>query len=205
MIANIIGLFLFFFISFVLLYKKYSTLYIEETSEIYKTVTQPYLNKMYIQNTKWISDMIAHKGNQIVYYRNSNFVICKDIKWKTNSLRDFYILAIPIEKIMTIRDLRKRHIELLESMKLELIRTAEAFKINTNDLVFFFHYMPSIFQLHLHCCLKTNYYATNISKGIYYYDIVLDKIRWDTYYWNKAILTYSISVHHSMCIDLYLK
>jgi len=64
-----------------------------------------------------MDDIIHHKSNQIVYYRNSNFVICKDIKWKTDNINDFYILSFPIEKIMTIRDLRQRHIPLLENMK----------------------------------------------------------------------------------------
>ena len=132
---QIIGLFLFFLVSIVLLYKKYSILYVIETPELYKTKTLPYLQKVYIQNTKWINDMIHHNGNQIVYYRNSSFIICKDNKWKTSNIRDFYILAIPIEKIMTVRDLRQRHISLLENMKYQMITLAKSFKINKYEYV----------------------------------------------------------------------
>ena len=202
---QIIGLFLFFLVSIVLLYKKYSILYVIETPELYKTKTLPYLQKVYIQNTKWINDMIHHNGNQIVYYRNSSFIICKDNKWKTSNIRDFYILAIPIEKIMTVRDLRQRHISLLENMKYQMITLAKSFKINKDDLVFFFHYMPSVFQLHLHCCLKTNYHATNLLRGVYYYEIVLAGLQTDNEYWNTATMTYSLSIHHPICTELYLK
>ena len=60
-----------------------------------------------------------------------------------------------------------------------MIKVAQNFKINSNDLVFFFHYMPSIFQLHLHCCLKDNYHATNLSRGVYYYDTVINGLKKD--------------------------
>ena len=94
---------------------------------MYKTKVLPYLEKMYLENTKWMRDIIQHKSNQIVYYRNSNFVICKDQKWKTDNLKDLYLLTIPIEKIMTIRDLRYRHIPLLKSMKLQMTKIAQKF------------------------------------------------------------------------------
>jgi m7GpppX diphosphatase len=200
-----IYIYLFFVLLFILLYKKYSTLYIDETPEIYKTKVLPYLEKMYIENTKWINDIVHHKSNQIVYYRNSNFLICKDNKWKTDNINDFYILCIPIERIMTIRDLRKRHIPLLKNMKYEMTKLANNFKINSNDLVFFFHYMPSIFQLHLHCCLKTNYHATNSKRGVYYYDTVINRLKKDNDYWNKATMSYTLPYNHPMCIELYLK
>jgi m7GpppX diphosphatase len=204
MISSIIGI-LFFVLLFFLLYKKYSTLYIDETPEIYKKYTLPYLQKYYIQNTKWVDDMIHYKTSQIVYYRNSNFLICKDNKWQTDNIKDFYILAIPIEKIMTIRDLRQQHIGLLESMKYRLTKIAEAFNINSRDLVFFFHYMPSIFQLHLHCCLKTNYHATNLSRGMYYYEIVLDKLGKDNEYWKTATINYSLTFNNHIVKELFLK
>jgi m7GpppX diphosphatase len=202
---QIIGIFLFFVLLFALLYKKYSTLHVLETPEIYKTKILPYLEKMYLENTKWMRDIIQHKSDQIVYYRNSKFVICKDQKWKTDNLKDFYILCIPTEKIMTIRNLRQKHIPLIENMRLEMIRIAKFFKINSNDLVFFFHYMPSIFQLHLHCCLKDNYHATNLSIGVYYFDTVINGLKRDNNYWNKATMSYTLPYNHPMCIELYLK
>ena len=202
---QIICIFLFFVLLFVLLYKKYSKLYVTETPEAYNTKILPYLQKTYLENTKWINDMIHYKNTQIVYYRNSNFLICKDNKWKTDNINDFYILAIPIEKIMTIRDLRQQHIGLLENMKYKLTKIAEAFSINSSDLVYFFHYIPSFFQLHLHCCLKTNYHATNLSRGVYHYEIVLDKLRKDNEYWNKATMNYSLTFNNHIAKEIYLK
>ena len=72
---QIICIFLFFVLLFVLLYKKYSKLYVIETPEAYNTKILPYLQKTYLENTKWINDMIHYKNTQIVYYRNSNFQI----------------------------------------------------------------------------------------------------------------------------------
>ena len=202
---QIIGIFLFFVLLFFLVYKKYSKLYILETPEMYNTTILPYLQRSYLENTKWMNDMIHHKNSQIVYYRNSNFLICKDNKWKTDNIKDFYILAIPVEKIMTIRDLRQSHIGLLENMKYRLTKIAEAFKIDKSDLVYFFHYIPSVFQLHLHCCLKTNYHATNLSRGVYYYQIVLDKLQKDNEYWKTATMNYSITFDNHIAKKLFLK
>jgi m7GpppX diphosphatase len=202
---QIICIFLFFVLLFVLLYKKYSKLYVIETPEMYNTTILPYLQKTYLENTKWMNDMIHYKTSQIVYYRNSNFLICKDNKWKTDNINDFYILAIPIEKIMTVRNLRQQHIGLLEDMKYRLTKTAEAFKIDSSNLVYFFHYIPSIFQLHLHCCLKTNYHAKNLSRGVYHYEIVLDKLQKDNEYWKKATMNYSLTFNNHIAKELFLK
>lgn len=201
----IISLFLLLVLLFYLLYKKYTKLYVLETPEMYREKILPYLNKVHKENTKWMFDLLDNKTDQTIYSRTPNFLVCKDIKWSTNKIEDCYLLAIPDEKIMTIRDLRQKHIPLLESMKDEMIRVASRMNIHHSDLVFFFHYMPSIYQLHLHCCLKTNPRASDLRRGIYFYESVVGRLRLDNYYWKNATMRYSLSVENRMCIDLYLK
>ena len=203
--VSIIILPLFLLLLFVILYKTQNTLFILETPTMYYSKILPYMKRVYKTNTKWMFDVLENKTNQTIYTRTPNFVVCRDVKWVTNKKEDIYLLAIPDERIMTIRDLRKRHIPLLESMKNEMTRIAVAFRLNKDDLVFFFHYMPSIFQLHLHCCLKNNHHAGELSRGIYFYDSVVERLKRDEFYWKNATMNYSLSIHNRMCIDLYLK
>ena len=61
----------------------------------------------------------------------------------------FYNYYVIYQNLHTLRDLRKYHIEMLRNTEKVVLTYLEK-TLPTKEWVFFFHYMPSVFQLHLH-------------------------------------------------------
>ena len=164
-----------------------------ETYHMYKKISLPYINSVYDKNTKWIHDLVLNYSEEsMVLFRNQDMVLCKDIIWKDNNLKHFYILGIPTKKIKTIRDLTAHDIPLLCSIRDKAIEIAKQFGINKNKLYMFFHYHPSYYQLHLHICvtdhetLETKYFRN------YYLDDIIEKLESDSKYWKNSTLKFEL-------------
>ena len=172
--------------------KAYYKIFIE-SSDDYNKLSLPYINSILDKNTRWINDILFKKSEkELVLFRNNEFIICKDIIWKSNKSYDFYILAIPIANLKTIRDLRQEHVQLLKSIKNKIISIAKKYKLNSNNLYMFFHYHPSYYHLHLHVCtidhtvLETKYYRN------YLLDDVISYLEINSDYWKDASLKFEL-------------
>jgi m7GpppX diphosphatase len=125
---------------------------VKETYEDYKTKIEPYINTILDNNTKWINNILNNKSEtDRILVKNEKFLIIKNLSWEQDN--DFYVLVIPYEKIKNIRHLNKSHEQLLIDMKLETLKLAKKYNIDEDELYFFFHYHPSCYHLHLHCCM----------------------------------------------------
>lgn len=164
-----------------------------ETKEDYNKISLPYINSIIDKNTKWMNDLLFNKSEEdLVLYRNSNFVIVKDIIWKNPDNSDFYILAIPTLHIKTIRDLNQSHILMLKEIKNKCIMIASKYGIPETKLYFYFHYHPSYYQLHLHVCIVGhNLIETKIYRH-YLLDDIIEKLELDTNYWANSTLKFEL-------------
>ena len=167
-----------------------------ESQHDYNTITLPYINSIIVKNTKWINNLLFNQSEEtIVLFRNSNFVICKDIIWKDSNPNNFYILIIPIKHIKTIRDLTQKDIPLLNDIQNKAIEIALSFGINKEQLSMFFHYHPSYYQLHLHVCINNNLdfnNINNINSRHYFLSKVIKKLNKNSNYWNKKTLKFEL-------------
>ena len=167
--------------------------------EIYKKHIVPYINNLYDFNTKWIFNILEGKSEQNkILLKDNDFVIVKDMHW-IDSLENndnFYMLAIPFEKIRTIRELRKKHIPLLKEMKNKCIKVAENYNLKEKHLYFFFHYHPSFYQLHLHCVrinhpkLSSKYFRCNML------DNIITNLNFSSYYYKNKTISFEIPKNH---------
>lgn len=172
--------------------KAYYKIFIE-TSDEYNRLSLPYINSILEKNTRWINDILFKRSEKnLLLYRNNDFIICKDIIWKSNQSYDFYILAIPIINLKTIRDLRHEHLPLLKAIKNKIIEIATGYKLNPDNLYMFFHYHPSYYHIHLHACvidhpiLETKYYRN------YLLDDVISCLEINSNYWKDATLKFEL-------------
>jgi len=177
--------------------KKNNYIIIKEKPEIYKKHILPYINNLFELNTKWIFNIINGKTEQDkVLLKESDHIIVKDTNWNTESNDMFYILSIPFEQIKTIRDLRKKHIPLLEDMKNKCLLVAKDYLLKESQLYFFFHYHPSFYQLHLHCVrinhpkLSAKYFRCNML------DTVISNLKKSSYYYKNKTLSFEIPKNH---------
>jgi m7GpppX diphosphatase len=101
---------------------------------------------------EWIYNIIDHKAEQeSIIFEDDNIIIIPDYKWDKN-IRGLHILGIYKDKsLRSIRDLDNSHCKMLqESIKTgcEIISKYYNFKID--NILTFFHYHPSTWQLHVH-------------------------------------------------------
>ena len=164
-----------------------------ESKHIYNTIVLPYINSIIIKNTKWINNLLFNLSEEsIVLFRNTYFVICKDIIWKDSNPNNFYVLIIPTKPIKTIRDLTQHDIPLLNSIQNKAIEMAATFDISSDKLVMFFHYHPSYYQLHLHVCLNDNPDLIVSSYRHYFLSKIIKKINKQSDYWNQKTLKFEL-------------
>jgi m7GpppX diphosphatase len=141
---------------------------IHETPELYTAVTRPYIEAFPPSRIQWhvpssidrdigllvqcfrVHNILNHitEADQILYEDTSpttGFLLLPDLKWDRKTLSSLYLVAIAhSSSIKSLRDLRKQHIPMLQSIKREASRTAhEKWGIGEGSLRFFIHYQPS--------------------------------------------------------------
>jgi len=106
-----------------------------------------YFNKSYIPN-----------GNN-----TNKFVICKSSKWTDNNKDNLSLLVWTMDKsLLCLRSLTSKHLKLLEYIKKTILYICKKkYKLLENDINIFFHYLPSVYQLHIHV------YNKKINIGFY--------------------------------------
>ena len=130
-------------------------------------------------NTKYYKDSldntiksIKSEKKRIIYFNksyipNSNntnkFVICKSTKWIDNNKDNLSLLVWTMDKsLLCLRSLTSKHLKLLEYIKKTILYICKKkYKLLENDINIFFHYLPSVYQLHIHV------YNKKINIGFY--------------------------------------
>ena len=77
-------------------------------------------------------------------------------------------------------------------MKINIITILNSYNIDLNDIIMFFHYHPSYYQLHLHVCLLDNEALETKYHRNYHLDDVIAKLETDSDYWKKATLKFEL-------------
>jgi m7GpppX diphosphatase len=100
----------------------------------------------------WIYNIIDHKKEtDTIIFEDDNIIIIPDYKW-SNNINELHILGIFKDKnLYSIRELTKNHINILQqSVDNGKNVIEQKYNINSNELLCFFHYHPSVWQLHIH-------------------------------------------------------
>jgi m7GpppX diphosphatase len=185
-------------------YFKYKSNCLVETIIIESLINKPKLNnlkvesysdylKMNIQleDKQWIYNIIDHTSeSENILYENNNLIIIPDYKW-TGSKETLHILCIFKDKsLFSIRDLTSNHIPLLEeaiNYGNKIIK--EKYDINKENLIMYFHYHPSVWQLHLHYMILNNDNTSSYSlPRAHSINSVIQNLKIDSDYYKKVEL-----------------
>lgn len=179
--------------------KKSKYVILKETAQDYNNIVLPYIKGIYNNNVKWIYDIIHNgKEKENIFLNIDEFLIIKNLSWTNNLKKDFYILVISKEPLMTIRDLRKKHVPLLKLMKEKCIEVAKKFKIDENQLYFFFHYHPSFYHLHLHCCIINNPELSSKYFRCKMLETIICNLEKNSHYYKNNIIMFEIPTNHAI-------
>ena len=101
---------------------------------------------------QWIFNLIKGQVTQteVVCLDADEWMLVKRVPPSTEAHR--YLVVFKDLDLHTIRDLRQRHLPMLRQMQREVRRWLARHEPKHGQYRLYFHYIPSVFQLHLHVC-----------------------------------------------------
>lgn len=143
--------------------------------------------KLNSHNFQWIYNIIEKRSEQkSIIFENERFVAMPDFVWTDRTdISKLHVLAIVKDKeIMSIRDLRKRHIPLLEEMITEGTKIiSEMYGLVEDHIKMFFHYPPSTYLLHMHFVnIGVHHHGTSFERCHDIYQVIHNLKVDDLYY-----------------------
>jgi hypothetical protein len=107
-------------------------------------------------NQQWIFDLIRGEfaANEFVFVDEPEWILVQGNSHVSQEVR--YLVIFKDKALHTIRDLRQRHLAMLRAMWVKVSRFVRARHANHAAFRYYFHYMPSVFQLHLHVCCNVS-------------------------------------------------
>lgn len=131
----------------------------------------------------WIFNLIngtAKHDKEIIYKDNEQWLLCSHPESTVRFLVVFKDL-----RLHSIRDLRKKHISMLRDVKRQVTEfLSDRFPNQSSDFKLFFHYMPSVFQLHMHVCLQ----HTGDPLRVHSIQSVIHRLKQDDLWFRKALI-----------------
>ncbi|KXN83364.1 m7GpppX diphosphatase [Leucoagaricus sp. SymC.cos] len=140
-------------------YTKQEQLIVRETPELYDKIVKPYIDAFPASRTQWVENILTGVSEkEKVLVSNPDFMILPDMKWDMKTLSSLYLLAIGQDRnIRSLRNLRKCHIGLLQSIRNEAEQVArQKWGLGKGSLRMFIHYQPSYYHFHVHI-VNANY------------------------------------------------
>lgn len=140
---------------------------------------------------QWVTSLLkAGTDNQDeeIFLDNADFVMCTNVH---QGLDDRYLVVFKDPELQTLRDLRQKHVGMLMSMR-ESVRSflKKQHPVIWNRYRIFFHYLPSVFQLHAHISTKSMSFNINRRQPL---NTVIRNLCQDSDYYKKAIILTSVT------------
>ena len=162
---------------------------ITETPKLYAEVVKPLAQE---DNVEWISDILNGKSEQEdILLRNSEFVLMPDMKWNRN-VDELYLLVITTERILSLRELRREHLPLLQSIRTQVNDLCESmYGLGRNKIRMYVHYQPTYYHFHVHVV----HVNCDLVGQSHLLDDIIQNIELVPDYYQKVTLNYSLNTN----------
>ena len=121
-----------------------------EPPEEYQSTTYP---KAIKKSKQWVLDIFSGKReHDRILYQDEDLVLIPNIDWNNGSLGGLHVMAIyKRPDLLSIRDLKSSDVEMLRrTYHLSRDLIVQRYGLPANQIKAYFHYPPSVWQLHLH-------------------------------------------------------
>jgi len=171
---------------------------VHETPTLYNSTQM----QKYIESEKgrknWIYKIISgEKEKEHIVFQDKNYIILPDTETLPETPVLNWMVVFTDLQLASIRDLRKKHIEILETVLTEIG------KIVPNEFenpMIYFHYPPSVWQLHLHIAAPCDVLrTTNSMQKVYFLEDIISNLKIDGDFYEKNTLTYILPSTHEIC------
>jgi len=159
-----------------------------------------YANRRH-RDQNWIFNLVADESkheSEIIYHENDDWLLCSHPESSSRFLVVFKDLTLH-----SIRDLRQKHIRMLEDLQCKLnafIR--DRFFSSRRRIKLFFHYLPSVFQLHMHVSFE----LTGDPVRVHTIQSVIIRLKKDDLWFQRALilcpLRRMLSHLHLDCVEV---
>jgi m7GpppX diphosphatase len=136
----------------------------------------------------WIYNIIDHLNEtENILFENNNVIYIPDYKWN-NDIKNLHILGIFKDKsLYSIRELNGNHINMLENIIEDGKRIIKE-KYKVDNIIVYFHYHPSTWQLHIHFMnIESNSESYLLPRG-HLASNIIQNLKIDSEYYSKVTL-----------------
>jgi diadenosine tetraphosphate (Ap4A) HIT family hydrolase len=131
-------------------------------------------------NCEWIYAIIDGQSNTELLIDEKDWCLCEN----KDKGSDRYLVIFKDTTLKTIRNLTATHWSLLQQVRSRVEQWLRE-KYGANKFLLFFHYMPSVFQLHLHVAAEVPIYET---PRIHLLTQVVENIVKDSNHYTHAVI-----------------
>ena len=165
-------------------------LHICSPCEYYSKLNQEYIAKLCArENRQWIYTLIdtgSNTNNEIVMKETADWLLCLD-KHPGDDTR--YLVVFRDLKLQTIRDLRQKDAAMLREVGVSVRLQMRERHPDWAGCVVYFHYYPSVYQLHAHVCEdKSTGHVRASSCRCHYIANVVRNLEQDSQWYSKALI-----------------
>jgi len=170
---------------------------IHETANAHKSDMMQEFIRGEIIRKQWIYKIIAgEKEQENVLYRCDEFVILPDTDVTMDPATLNWLVVCTDKTLTSMRCLRGEHIPMLQAMKEQI---ADCIPGTFGTPMVYFHYPPSVWQLHLHIAAPCNVLqTTSCMQRVCFLEDVICNLTIDPDYYCKATLTYILPSNHDL-------
>ena len=149
-----------------------------------------------ILKKQWIYQIMSgEREKERVIYKCKDYIIIPDSDKSASSSLNWLIIFTDTE-LKSIRSLNGKHIEMLENVAKKVSSMATC---NQEQPMIYFHYPPSVWQLHLHVTIPSDgLYTTNSMQKVFFLQDVVSNLKIDFDFYSKATMTYVLPAGHDL-------
>ncbi|EKX47560.1 hypothetical protein GUITHDRAFT_137339 [Guillardia theta CCMP2712] len=155
---------------------------------------------------QWIYEILeGTREKEAVLVETADMIFLPDTEARNDKDTVNWLAIIKDRSLRSLRDLRGEHADMLQRAQ----TTCVDYILNTrnfdkHDVMAYIHYLPSVFQLHIHFCAPYgSYTARDAIYKLHPLDNVISNLRIDSDYYRKAHI--STVVTERALIDIYSK
>lgn len=139
---------------------------------------------------QWVYEIVeGEREVHSIIHQDADCVVVPDIDYNTSETANWLVI-FKDTSLHSIRDLRGHHVELLQHVRDTALRLMqERLGFSETQVMCYFHYLPSVFQLHLHVCAPYGHYTTSDILKIQTIDSVISNLVIDPFFYEKATIT----------------
>lgn len=139
---------------------------------------------------QWIYEILdGTRESEQVILDTADFALIPDIDANTEHTAN-WLAVFKDRSLRSLRDLQGRHVPMLRTARdLCVARIVEHTGLPREQVMCYFHYLPSVFQLHMHVCAPYGHYTTPDIFKIHPVDNVISNLQIDGSFYRKATIT----------------